>query len=129
MDKPKAIEYQRQIRDAIGAHGAWKARLVDAIAKGTCPLTVAQAQADDACAFGKWLKGGPQLKVDGGAHFEKVSKLHRDFHVCAGRILALALSGHGAEAAKLTMPGTDYAQLTGSLGLALMNWDRELAGT
>lgn len=114
---------QEQIKKAIGAHGLWKTRLQAAIESGTSEATPAAISADDACDFGKWLYGDPGLrKADG--HFEKVRKLHAEFHTEVGRVLSVAVAGKRVEALKLLDAGSAFARLSGELTREMLDWSR-----
>lgn len=113
-----------QIDEAIGAHQLWKMRLRSAIECGSSnhdPFTVSQC---DQCAFGKWLEGddlSPAIKAS--VPYGVIHRLHREFHVLAGRVLFRALSDNAASAQEC-MAG-EFAEKSDKLVRALNKWRRE----
>ena len=113
----------KEIEHAIGAHGLWKGRLKLAIDAGKSDLDPNVVCSDRHCDFGKWLYGpGAAGK---SAHYEKVRKLHADFHTEAGRVLRLAMAGHKPDAAKALDQGSVFAHTSGALTGALMAWAKD----
>ena len=115
---------QEAIKKAVGAHGQWKARLQSAIETGKSDFTVESVTVDNNCEFGKWLYGDPKLKAETPAPFDKVRQLHADFHREVAKILALALKGNKAEALKAMGHNTNFARMSSSLTLEMMNWSK-----
>jgi hypothetical protein len=108
------------IERVLGAHGKWKCEFAQAIRDASGELTVEEVSADDQCELGMWLQGAdvPGKPVP----YERVMKLHRDFHVEAGRVFALARAGQPYEAMQAMEPNTPFARLSGSLCYALDQW-------
>lgn len=73
------------------------------------------------CAFATCLKLPRDLKS------EKARKLHPDFHVEAGRVLTLALSGRRLEAMEAIETTSDFTRLSGPLAFTLSQWRFKLA--
>jgi len=114
-----------QVRAAIGAHGAWKLRLKTAIATGNFPGDPAKVRCDDQCDFGRWLYGSNlDESTRAGKPYQVVRRLHAEFHDCAGRVLALAVSGRSAEASALF--DGEYDERSSTLVRALNKWRGEL---
>jgi HAMP domain-containing protein len=119
-----------QIQLALSAHGAWKQRLIDAIEKRSSAIAVGAARVDDQCAFGKWLHGETlDSAVKRSERYRHCLELHRRFHVAAGDVLSLALTGDKAAASRAMAPDSEYARVSGSLSSALMEWDAEQVAT
>jgi hypothetical protein len=113
------------IEAALSAHSLWKKRLQDAIATGQSEFKADAVKRDNTCQFGLWLYGlhGEDTKSD---DYQKVKALHADFHMIAGDILALALSGKKDEALMKLGSGGPYGSATGKLVLALQAWKDKL---
>ena len=116
-----------EIQNAIRAHGAWKIRLKDPIAKRSSAVTPEFVACDDKCDFGKWLYG-PNIPDDlcAGAAFQNIKQMHGEFHKCASGVLAKALAGDGAGAAQ-DLDG-EFAARSSKLVVALTRWRTELGG-
>lgn len=110
-----------EITRAIGAHGTWKRRLLDAIDSGRSEFTVAKVSTDNACDFGRWFYGLPATEraTDDA---RKVQQLHASFHHEAGTVLAAALAGNKSEAAKRLAVSSQFAKVSGDLTGAMMQW-------
>lgn len=118
-------DVSEQVRAAIGAHGAWKLKLKAAIATGRFPTDPAKLSCDDQCEFGRWLySANLDEHTRGGKPYQVVRRLHSEFHECAGRVLALAISGRSAEASALLV--TEYDERSSTLVRALTKWRGEL---
>ncbi len=114
---------QSEIKAAIGAHGIWKARLYDAIQKGTAASSVAEVKDDRRCQFGKWL-GAVNADMRKSPGYKTCNDLHGRFHATASSVLALALAGKRAEATKAMESGSDYIRVSVDLVRAMMAWAR-----
>lgn len=113
------------IRDAMGAHGAWKLRLKTAVMTGRGDITAAHARCDDRCAFGRWLYG-PDLGEDlkRSKPYQVVRRLHAEFHESAGAILAAAEQGDSVTAEAIL--ADDFDTRSEVLKRALVKWLGEL---
>lgn len=110
-----------EVTRAIGAHGTWKRRLSDAIESGRSEFSVAKLSVDSACDFGKWfyaLPAAERLTDDA----RKVQQLHAAFHREAGTVLASALTGNKADAAKRLSVSSPFAKVSADLTGAMMQW-------
>ena len=116
-----------EIDKALLAHGEWKKRLALIIEKGDKDLSPEAVAKDDQCEFGRWLylEIAPEARTQ--LIYEKARKLHADFHVEAGRVLALALSGRRLEAMEAIETASDFTCLSGALAFALGQWRFRLA--
>ena len=114
---------RQQLHDAIGAHGAWKARLRTAIEQGTNDREVLAARASERCSFGRWLQHMPGSDRD-PRFFARVHELHEAFHREAAAVLDLARLGRHEEAARSLAPGADFDRLSDALTNAMLDWAR-----
>lgn len=111
------------ISNAISAHGAWKERLVSAIASGTSDFDPDVVKQPDKCEFGKWLYGDDiSADAKGSDYYNKSVDLHAQFHVEAGNVLSLALQGNKDEAEKLIGPDSEFTKLSSTLTDLLNEW-------
>lgn len=113
------------IDKALLAHKEWKKRLEDAINTGTSNFHPVIVSSDNSCEFGKWLYS---LSVDKKhiEYYNKVKKLHADFHKVAGDILQEALSGNKDDAMKKISFGGTYGIASANLCNALYEWKDKL---
>jgi hypothetical protein len=111
------------INKAIAAHGRWKARLIEAIAKDGEGLDVATISQDNVCEFGKWLYSAPAAPGQQPAH-AKVKKLHADFHRVAAEVARSAKMKRRAEAETSMRLGGAYFEASANLVSALMAWKK-----
>lgn len=119
-----AQELERGIRDAIGAHGAWKMKLTTAIKYGHSDKDPDQVRDCTACDFGKWMDGPAfDAHVKGGKPYQVVSRLHKEFHEAAANVLQHAVGGDKDGAEKLME--SEFKQRSETLKRALMKWDGE----
>jgi chemoreceptor zinc-binding protein len=121
------MSFHDEIRKAIGVHGVWKTRLMNAIEAGKSEFVPDQVCKDNVCEFGKWLYGTtipPDIKKS--AEFETCRRLHADFHLAAADVLRLAVSGKKAQALAAIAPATKYANVSSDLTRTLSKWARSL---
>jgi methyl-accepting chemotaxis protein len=78
---------------------------------------------DDVCTLGRWL-ATHWPAPDEQSSYDKVKKLHTEFHKTAGEIARLARKGDKAGAEKLLGVGSRYAQLSSELTLEMMRWKK-----
>jgi hypothetical protein len=114
-----------KIDQVITAHANWKDRLKEAIASGTCPITVEQAAKDDRCDFGKWIYSLPATERAAPRMLE-LARMHTEFHKQAAAILGLALAHRRPEAEAAMASGTPFTRVTTDLVMALTTWKVEL---
>lgn len=99
--------------EAIEAHQDWKLRL-QAVIEGRSvekldPQVVGR---DDRCLLGCWILGEGARRFGGQRKFADLRAKHAYFHVCAGRILALAQSGQKEAAVTELGPTGEFARLS-----------------
>jgi hypothetical protein len=117
---------QDAIRNAIGAHGAWKLRLKVAITNRRSDLSVETVSCDDRCDFGRWLHGADiPAELRKTAFFRDIVQKHANFHRTAGQVLSLAMLSRNVEADALL--AGEFAQRSSGLTQALQGWQRSLA--
>ena len=122
MGKARTIS---EIDLAIGAHTRWKMRLRTALACGEEQLDALAISRDDQCVFGQWLHGGnldPTARAS--TEFAEVVRLHAEFHISAGRIVA-AIDEERRDLAGDIMLG-EFAQRSDRLIKALQAWKAAL---
>ena len=113
-----------QITKAIGAHGAWKRRLADAVARGSHTMDAAAVATSDGCAFGRWLRDVHATDADRAAH-ENASRLHAQFHRDAAGVLVAISRGEIARARAALEPGGAFAEASRVLTKAMIEWRRQ----
>lgn len=121
------VTVEGQITNAIGAHGAWKKRLLVAIAAGKHNEDVAAVALSDRCAFGKWLRDTVPVERDVECH-ERALALHAEFHVEAASVLRLVSGGKLDEARSSVGPGGDFAEASRVLTAGMIRWRKIAAG-
>lgn len=119
---------QDEIKNAIGAHGLWKGRLMSAIATGLSDYAPDQVCKDDLCDFGKWLYGSNlAAAMKKTPEFETCRALHADFHKAASEVLRLAVSGKKIEALDAMKSGSRYIEVSTALTQAMKKWAQAAA--
>ena len=114
-----------EIDRAIYAHGVWKVQLRTAIGKGSSTFTPEKVRCDDCCEFGKWLHGptiSPEMRQ--GLPHQVVTRLHREFHLAAAKVLEQAVTHHADDAKALF--GGEFSERSEILVTVLNKWKREL---
>lgn len=88
--------------EAIDAHLAWKARLVEALGGSKDRLPdVADVSTDTRCALGQWIHGAGHERYGGLPSFAELRAQHAHFHDIAGQVLELTRADKKAEAKHL----------------------------
>ena len=118
---PQDRVLEKQIKDAIGAHGLWKSRLVGAIDTGKADVSVETAGSGTQCAFGKWLGGVKPAGTQSASH-AKVKQLHDAFHRVAANVLAHATAGRKTEASKAIASNGEFDRASFALTREMMAW-------
>lgn len=112
------------LRQAIGAHFSWQLHLKSGIDHGKAPMPVDQASACDCCDFGKWLAAPEQKAALGeSVQFRVIDRLHREFHLCAGRVVEQIALGDLEAAYRLLE--TEFKPQSEHLVAGLSKWLRE----
>ncbi len=119
-------DLDRQIREAMGAHGCWKLQLAESVSSGRLRSPSAHIARDDHCTFGKWLRtlaADPQLSRS--AAFQSVVAAHARFHQAAGHIAKCVETDRVEKAAEL-LNGADFRLISDQLGKAMIDWRQSL---
>lgn len=116
-----------QITKAIGAHGAWKKRLADALAAGSHHENIATVGQGDKCAFGTWLRDTVPTARDADNH-ETAKTLHAVFHAEAAKVLRQIDQGRIDDARASTDQGGDFAEASRMLTATMIAWRKVASG-
>ncbi|KXF80926.1 CZB domain-containing protein [Enterovibrio coralii] len=116
----------KEIDAAVGAHGAWKQKLRNAINTGECESTPERVKQDNNCSFGKWLHYRIEEQYKASPYYEEVVSLHAAFHREAGSILALALNGDVEAASEKMKLCSEFSSLSASLTAKMREWQEFL---
>lgn len=117
--EPDGDSLDGQLDRAVLAHSAWKSRLATAIERGHSTLTVAEARADDRCAFGQWLRTGCPTALRHDPQLATVRELHAEFHRSASEVLASAVAGRPDRARAEMEIGSVFADTSARLVAAI----------
>ena len=120
------MKFKEEIKEAVGAHGAWKRKLKIAIATGKIDVKVSTIKADKQCSFGKWLYG-PTIteKQKNSEHYHAVQELHAVFHEKAAKVAQLAISGEKAHALNMLEVNGEFTVASAELTTSMMAWLKE----
>ena len=115
-----------QIKEAIGAHGAWKLKLKTAINVGYSEYAPKDVRCNDKCRFGQWLHS-PDIsdEIRTSTPYRVIDRLHSEFHECAANVLELATSGQPVDALK--MLDGEFTLKSEKLVRGLQKWKGEVA--
>ena len=115
-----------QLKAAVAAHGAWKARLMEVVSVGSSALDPAVVSRDDKCPFGTWIYQGSSAGARSSAHYEQIRSLHAKFHQLAGQILLQATTGERQRATSAVEFGGELDKLSAALISEINAWRDEL---
>jgi methyl-accepting chemotaxis protein len=115
-----------QLKAAVTAHGAWKARLMEVVATGSSGLDPAAVSLDDRCKFGMWIYQGSQPEARHSAHYEQIRALHAKFHQLAGQILRQATGNDRQGAVQAVKFGGELDKLSAALISEINAWRDDL---
>jgi hypothetical protein len=115
------------IKRALGAHGMWKQRLKQAISTGSSEFKVENVRPDNLCDFGKWLISLTPAEQQ-SSHYKSIKELHAKFHIEAAHVLGLAVKGQKQAATEALGHDSNYAKISTSLTLAMMDWESSITG-
>ena len=117
------MSLQEEIKKAVGAHGMWKKRLLDAIESGKSEFNPENVGKDNLCDFGKWLYGDTvSAAAKAMPEYAACRDLHGKFHALASGVLKLAVSGQKDAALAAIAPTSEFGVLSTTLTQALMKW-------
>ncbi len=115
------LDVGAQITKAIGAHGKWKARLVDAIERGSHNEDVATVARDNVCEFGTWLHSA-HIAAEFAALRDQAKSEHAQFHKEAAAVLAMIDEGKINDARfAIDMDGS-FATISRELTATMTQW-------
>jgi len=115
------------MKGAIDAHMAWKARLQAQIAgEADETLEVAAVASDRNCALGKWIFGEAKQGYGWMEEYATLRDAHARFHACAGAILKDAQKG-ARDAAEQALKG-DLRRNSEAVQLALVRLYAKVRG-
>jgi len=120
------LNFDREIKSAIGAHGLWRTHLLSAIKTGYSDYTPSQARQDHLCSFGQWLENLDNPAIKSSSHYRNCVELHRRFHAVAASVLKLALSGKRDAARQSMDVGGEFASASMELTTAMLQWNQAL---
>jgi len=107
------------ISKAIGAHSKWVFHLEQAIKMGASEFDPNVVKTDNHCEFGKWLYHDAPSEIKLKPIYKEIKDLHARFHLEAGRVLTLAISGKKEDAIEGIAIISKFKQLSSSLVLKL----------
>ena len=118
--------FENDIKNAIGDHGIWKKKLKGAVDTGKIDVEISVIRSDDSCDFGKWLHrpSTTELQKD-SKYYQKVRKLHADFHEKAAMVAQLAVAGNKTAAMKMLDVNGEYVEASATLTSAMIAWLKE----
>lgn len=112
-------EFYNRINAAIGAHGKWKFRLRQEVARGTAGALVQEAGDHQNCAFGTWLRSlTPAQKSEPEA--VEAARLHQQFHRCASQVATECGKGNSEKAS--AMIDGEFSEASKTLTGAMTRW-------
>lgn len=107
------------MKQAIDAHIAWKAKLADQIGGNTDKLEVGQVASDDRCALGAWLHGPCKSLCGKLPEYADLVREHANFHLVAGNILMETHRGNAEKALEM-LNGGDFRHASDTVQLSLV---------
>lgn len=95
-------------KSAVDAHIRWRSRLSAYInGTGDEQLRLSTVCRDDQCELGKWIYREGMHRFGFSETFNEMKNQHAHFHICAGHILTVALTGDRRQALRMLQSG-DY---------------------
>ena len=95
------------VQDALRAHREWKLRFVAAIARRE-PINAATVGADDACAFGQWLRAQGLTALGQAPAYAACLAAHTEFHRAAYQVAQCVNAGDFAAATEMISAASPY---------------------
>jgi methyl-accepting chemotaxis protein len=112
------------LNKAIEKHADWKLKFRSAISKQEKMDDVTISK-DDCCELGMWLHGESKEKFSQlQAHVDCITK-HAVFHIEAGKVAKAINAGKYAEAEAMLGAGTNYANASSTVGVAILKLKKE----
>lgn len=104
---------------AIDVHTKWRGRLESYIQGSSQEdLQVNEISRDDRCQLGKWIHGVGSAQYGTLDTFAEMTAQHAHFHVCAGKVLAMARDGRKQDALHMLAHG-DYLRASERIKMLL----------
>ena len=114
----------RELREAIGKHGAWKLKLKTSVTIGKAMVPSKEAECCDCCDFGRWLAAPEQVQDLGQTvQYRVINRLHREFHQCAARVIKAIEDGDTVKAARIL--DTEFVPQSDHLVRGISKWASE----
>ena len=115
-----------KLKAAVSAHGAWKARLLQAAIAGSSDLDPATVVKDDVCALGVRLHRDSSTSERRSPHFESIRDKHAGFHQQAAGIVRDATGSRRTEAMDALAFGGPFDVQSTDLIATINLWREEL---
>lgn len=114
------------LQSALKAHGAWKQRMIRAVARKNTHVTIEELRMAEISDFGRFLMELP-LELQQSERLAEVRRLHADLHIAAAEVAFMMKQGKHAEA-RAAMSSGAFPQISAALNQALVRWQvRDLA--
>jgi len=114
------------LQSALKAHGAWKQRMVRAVANKNTHMSIDELRLAEVSDFGQFLMDLP-VELQKSPRLAEVRRLHADMHIAAADVALLVKQGKYEEARAALSTGA-FSQISGALNQALVRWQvRDLA--
>lgn len=120
------MSYCPIIDKAIGVHGVWRQRLLDAVTKGYCDISSENASKFNVCQLGLWIYSDDMRPVFHLKEYQDVEQYHKKFHLCVCEILKLVEDSMHEDAAELLARDKPFYQVSQELVKALLQLDKTL---
>jgi len=114
------------LKAAVQAHGAWKARLLQAAIAGSSDLDPAVVVKDDMCALGSWLHRDSSTAERQSPHFASIRDKHARFHQQAAGIVRDATGARRTVALDALAFGGPFDAQSTDLIATINLWREEL---
>ncbi|MCG7493253.1 CZB domain-containing protein [Thalassobius sp. Cn5-15] len=114
------------LQSALKAHGAWKQRMIRAVARKNTHVTIEELRMAEVSEFGRFLMDLP-LSLQQSEYLAEVRRLHADLHIAAAEVAFMVKQGKHDEARAAMSTGA-FPQISAALNQALVRWQvRDLA--
>jgi radical SAM superfamily enzyme len=121
-----AMHLDLALQSALKAHGAWKQRMVRAVAHKNVNISLEELRQSEISTFGQFLMGLP-AEMQNSPRVTEVRRLHADLHMAAVEAMLLVKQGKHDEARAALSTGA-FPQISAALNQALVRWQvRDLA--
>lgn len=110
--------------NATAIHAEWKLTLRTAILKKE-PMDAVTVSLDSDCELGKWLHGEAHATYSHLESYPACVAKHATFHSVAGKVAAEINKGNYSEAEAMLAAGTDYANASSDVRLAILHLKQE----